>query len=290
MEEGGRPQQRDRMQQRQHAHEQHQQPQQTNQEEEEEESGLGLPNLDVDALRHSLSFLLSGDLARFALASTAAREIVSGHAALIIAERYASRLRLGVREARPQSSPRRLTFGAGAQQVGAGGSSGPGVAPAAAAAAAVATAAAGGGNAGSNEDAILNNLNSSSSELWEQDAVAEQSSSRRGSGSGPSAGDGAAAAAVAAVGGREQRLRRRDRHGGMVDGDAEFARYGGRTLDLALPALHHLECCGELLARQLKTLPRCVGGLGLKGEGRQAGGGGGEVLMLRHATSACACC
>eukprot|EP00903_Cladosiphon_okamuranus_P016239 g14981.t1 len=228
---------------------------------EEDESlglGLGLPNLDVDALRHSLGFLLSGDLARFALASTAAREIVSGHAALIIAERYAGRLRLGVREARPQSSPRRLAFGAGTQQAGTGGG-GPAVAVAPGAAVGAVPAPQGQNNVGGTEDAILNNLNSSHGELWEHDAAAEQSSSRRGSasGSGPSMGDGAAAAAArGAVGGREQRLRRRDRHGWIVGGDTEFVRYGGKTLDLALPALHHLECCGELLLRQLKTLPR----------------------------------
>lgn len=240
-------------------------PQRPQQQQQEEEEGSGLPNLDVDALRHSLSFLLSGDLARFALASTAAREIVSGHAALIIAERYAGRVRLGVREARPQSSPRRLTFGAGAPQGGvAGGGSGPGggAAPAPPAQAQAHNVADG------NEDAVLNNPNTSHNELWDQsDAAAEQSSGRRGLGAGPSAVDGAAAAAVAASvttaplggGGREQqRLRRRDRHRGAVGDHAEFSRYGGGTLDLALPALHHLECCGDLLVRQLKTLPRCV--------------------------------
>lgn len=49
----------------------------------------GLPRLcDADALRHSLGFLDPKDLAKFARASTGARDVVSAHAAIQICDRW----------------------------------------------------------------------------------------------------------------------------------------------------------------------------------------------------------
>lgn len=49
---------------------------------------------------------------------------------------------------------------------------------------------------------------------------------------------------------------RRRRGGGAGTSEFGLTRCEGSNLKLALPALHHLEACGDLLYRQLKTLPR----------------------------------
>ncbi|CBJ48912.1 cyclin D2 [Ectocarpus siliculosus] len=187
-----------------------------------------LPNLDFDTLRHSLGFLRAAELARFALASTAARAVVSSHAAVMICEGY-SEIRLGAREPSLSSSSRRLLPFGGPAAAGTGGGdeAGSGASSTGAAAAAAAASA-----AGLPSDTHNNNNNISNSDLLGQGSGGRtvrpwsvDEGSPRG---GPGQGGGPAKAA---------RYRRNDQH-------------------LALRALHHLECCGDLLIRQLKTLPR----------------------------------
>lgn len=235
--------------------------------------GPGMPSLDADALRHALSFLKSHNLARFARASTAARDLVSGHAALVIAERYAERyagLRVGVRKLRVQASPRRLTFGAatgadrsggrdvdgGARSRSSGGGGGGGVASSAAVphlpdnTASPPTSVS---NNNANTINISNNNHNSHGRAWDPEFDARLPN---GNGSGRAA---AAQPAGGEGGGREHsRPMRRERYRGVSGSDAELAKYGecNGNMHLALPALFHLECSGDLLARQLKTLPR----------------------------------
>ncbi|CAB1097742.1 unnamed protein product [Ectocarpus sp. CCAP 1310/34] len=181
-----------------------------------------LPDLDFDTLRHSLGFLRAADLARFALASTAARAIVSSHAAVIIREGY-SEIRIGAREpSLSSSSARLLPFGGpAAAGTGGGGEAGHGTSSTGAAAA-----------AGLPSDTHNDNNHNSNSDLLAQGGggrtvrpwLVDEGSPR----GGPVQGGGPAKAA---------RCRRNDQH-------------------LVLRALHHLECCGDLLIRQLKTLPR----------------------------------
>ncbi|CAM9308909.1 unnamed protein product, partial [Hapterophycus canaliculatus] len=194
--------------------------------------GLGMPTLDADALRHALSFLKSPDLARFAWASSAARELVSGHAALVIAERYAG-LRVGVRELRVQVPPRRLAFGAatgGDRGVGRDGDGG--------------GRGRGGGGGGVAPPAALPPLPANPASPPPSISNANAINMSNGNKGGA----------------REHSSRpmRRERYRGVSGSDAELARYGDRNGNkhLALPALFHLECSGDLLARQLKTLPR----------------------------------
>ncbi|CAN0182590.1 unnamed protein product, partial [Ectocarpus sp. 13 AM-2016] len=164
---------------------------------------------------------------RFALASTAARAIVSSHAAVMICEGY-SEIRLGAREPSLSSSSRRLLSFGGPTTAGArgGDDAGHGVSSTRAAGGAVAASVAGlpsdthNDNNNSNRDLLGQGSGSRTVRPWSVDE-----GSPRG---GPVAGGGPAKAA---------RYRRSDKH-------------------LALRALHHLECCGDLLIRQLKTLPR----------------------------------
>ncbi|CAM9199592.1 unnamed protein product [Ectocarpus sp. 4 AP-2014] len=184
-----------------------------------------LPDLDFDTLRHSLGFLRADNLARFALASTAARAIVASHAAVMICEGY-SEIRLGAREPSLSPSSRRLLAFGGPAATGTGGGDEAGYGTSSIGAAAAAAAAAGLPSDTHN----INNHNSNSDLL----------------------GQGAGGRTV-----RPWSVDEGSPRGGPVQGGrpAKAARYR-RNEHLALRALHHLECCGDLLIRQLKTLPR----------------------------------
>lgn len=231
----------------------------------------GLPRLpDADALRHALGFLRATELAHFCRSSTSARDVVSNHAALEMVNRFPT-LRIGVREPPHHlSSPRRLAFGC------------PTANPAPTAGAPSATMTANNFPMGvvghpyqhpahqqsthlmaqlqlqhlqNQQQALIPH-----SDLWDKEVVVGNVGSPTGSPVAPRGsrsslrsagsfhrgflGDGAYGG-----GGRVMSWRRKSRGSGL-------ARYDGQNVERALPSLHYLELCGDLLLSQQKTLPR----------------------------------
>ena len=255
----------------------------------------GLPRIaDADALKHALGFLRARDLARFADASTAAREVAFTHAALEIADRFPT-LRLGIREPpKPTAAPRRLAFGSPAASS---------TAAAVAAAAAAVAAAADNGNPVANPETLaanhplgVGNINYPNyphssqqqhhqqqhqqyhhhggiqhSALWDQEVflLGPEGASPTGSPLNSPVNRGLRSSTIAAgarglrgssgISGSSSRggsMAGWRRHGRGSWKDAGLARCEGHNLELALPSLHYLELCGDLLLSQLKTMPR----------------------------------
>lgn len=222
----------------------------------------GLPRLpDTDALRHALGFLRATELAHFCRSSTSARDVVSNHAALEMVNRFPT-LRIGVREPpHPLSSLRRLAFAC------------PSTNPASTAVAPSAPNSfpMGVGHPYHQPSHVMAQLqlqhlqhqqqaSMHHSDLWDKEVVVGNIGSPTGSpvttrgyrSSLRSAGtvkrgflgDGTSVGGANAIS-----WRRRHRGSGL-------ARYDGHSVERALPSLHYLELCGDLLLSQQKTLPR----------------------------------
>ena len=222
---------------------------------------------DADALRHTLGFLRAMDLARFADTSTGARDVAFTHAALEIADRFPM-LRLGVlRLPIPVAPPLRMAFRSSSTSFAAAapGNGNLGAVPPSEST----SHPVGRGNPscpnyphspyhqqhhqqyhqGVLESRVLDSplglpLNSPVSRELRSSSMA---ASARGLG-GTSGSSSSSSGGGSVEGWRHQGT-------GSWEG-AELARYWGRNLKLALPSLHYLELCGDLLLSQQKTMPR----------------------------------
>lgn len=218
----------------------------------------GLPRLpDTDALRHALAFLRATELAHFCRSSTSARDVVSNHAALEMVNRFPT-LRIGVREPpHPLSSLRRLAFAC--PSTSPASTAGPPSAPM------------GAGHPYQQSSQLMAQLQLQHvqhqqqasihhSDLWDKEVVVGNVGSPTGSpvttrgyrSSLRSAGSvtrGFLVDGTSVVGASGMSWRRRHRGSGL-------ARYDRDSVERALPSLHYLELCGDLLLSQQKTLPR----------------------------------